>query len=118
MKQSITRGTLSRSLEVGAILRQAREVGRDPARAAAAALDGWVLFEGVVAGKDWESREGYMFGTTTLRGESAFAGEELRIWFKNENHVTWRNGQPFVCSPDLIAVVAVSYTHLRAHETR
>lgn len=104
MKKSIIRGTLTRSLEVGAVLRQAREAGRDPVRAAAAALQGWVLFEGIVAAKDWESREGYMVGTTTVQGEGTFAGEELRIWFKNENHVSWLNGKPFVCSPDLIAV--------------
>ena len=31
--------------------------------------------------------------------------EEFKIWFKNENHVCWKNGQPYVSSPDLICIV-------------
>jgi hypothetical protein len=26
----------------------------------------------------------------------------MKIWFKNENHVSWLDGQPYVTSPDLI----------------
>ncbi len=104
MKASIIPGTLTRTLAVGAAIREARTRGEDPVRAAAA-MAGWVLFEGTVVKKEWESREGYMYGTTTIRGEAGCAGEELRIWFKNENHVSWRNGKPFVTSPDLMCVV-------------
>lgn len=105
MKDAIIPGTLTRTLELGAAIRKAREAGEDPVQAAAAKLEGWVLFEGIVDARDWQSREGYMYGTTTIRGEGTFAGEGLRIWYKNENHITWRNGKPFVLSPDLIAVV-------------
>jgi hypothetical protein len=28
----------------------------------------------------------------------------LDVWFKNENHVSWLNGKPWVCSPDLLTV--------------
>ncbi|MHB1032981.1 MAG: DUF917 domain-containing protein [Pirellulaceae bacterium] len=105
VKQCIIPGTMTRTLEVGAAIRRAQEAGADPVRTAAKALDGWVIFEGLVVSKDWESREGYMYGTTTIRGDGGFSGEELRIWFKNENHVTWRNGTPYVLAPDPIAVV-------------
>ncbi len=96
-------GGISRALAVGRAIREAR--GGDPAAAAARALGGWVLFRGRVVKKEWASREGYMFGTTTVEGEGPDAGHTLRVWFKNENHVTWRDGRPWVLSPDLIMIL-------------
>jgi DUF917 family protein len=46
-----------------------------------------------------------MYGTTTVEGEGTDAGHTLRVWFKNENHVTWRDGTPWVLSPDLIMLM-------------
>ena len=66
---------------------------------------GWLLFKGVVSGKNWESRDGYMYGTTLIKGMEEFRGEEAKIWFKNENHILWIDGEPKVTSPDLIEVV-------------
>src|SRR5262249_53079757 len=81
---------------------------QDPIAAAARQLDGWVLFRGRVVKKDWESRDGYMFGTTTVEGEGTDQRRTLQIWFKNENHVTWRDGRAWVVSPDLIMVLDVN----------
>jgi uncharacterized protein len=44
-----------------------------------------------------------MFGMTALRGDGG-AGR-MEIWFQDENHVTWRDGRPWVHSPDLIMVM-------------
>jgi DUF917 family protein len=104
MKEILVRGTLTKSLALGRALRQARENGTDPIDAAVAATGGWRLFEGTVTGKEWEDRDGYMFGTTTIAGSGAYQGQELKVWFKNENHVSWLNGQPWVCSPDLVTL--------------
>jgi DUF917 family protein len=94
-------GTMSECLELGRAIRTAREAGRDPVAAAAAQLDGWVLFRGVVSDREW-ANTGYMDGSHTLQGSGAFAGRSLRVWFRNENHVSWLDGQPWVASPDLI----------------
>lgn len=51
-----------------------------------------------------------MYGTTTVEGEGPDAGHTLRVWFKNENHVTWRDGTPWVCSPDLIMTLGADGT--------
>jgi DUF917 family protein len=110
LKSIAVTGGISRSLAVGRTIRQARNGGADAVEAAARALDGWVLFRGRVARKEWESRDGYMIGTTTIAGEGADAGHTLRVWFKNENHVTWRDGEPWVLSPDLIMVLDVDGT--------
>jgi len=88
MKEILVRGTLT-------TMRRALEDGRDPLDAAIEATGGWRLFEGVVTGKDWEDREGYMFGTTHIRGTGDYEGQTLDVWFKNENHITWLNGEPW-----------------------
>jgi DUF917 family protein len=97
-------GTLTQCLELGRAIRVAREEGRDPVRAAAEALGGWVLFRGTLTGREWEDQAGYMVGFHEIRGDGEHEGHTLRIWFKNENHLSWLDGRPFVCSPDLLEV--------------
>ena len=96
-------GTISESLAVGRAIREAREAGEDPVVAAARALSGWVLFRGSIAAREWRNT-GYLEGTHDVEGEGPFAGHRMRIWFKNENHVTWLDGDEYVASPDLIEV--------------
>jgi DUF917 family protein len=104
MKEIIVPGTLTRCLELGRAIRRAQEAGRDPIEAAVAFTGGWLLFEGEVTSKDWEDREGYMFGTSHIRGTGDYADHTLDVWFKNENHVSWLDGKPFVSSPDLVVI--------------
>ena len=94
-------GTMTECLTLGRAIRAARERGDDPVAAAAEALDGWVLFRGTVVGRDW-ANTGYMDGTHELEGNGDFAGRRLKVWFRNENHVSWLDGEPWVASPDLI----------------
>lgn len=105
MKKIVVPGTLTKCLELGRAIRQAREQGKDPVEAAISFTGGWLLFTGEVTKKDWEDREGYMFGTTYIRGTDDYAGHTFKVWFKNENHVSWLDEKPFVCSPDLVTIV-------------
>jgi DUF917 family protein len=91
-------GTMDDALRLG---RAIREAEGDPVEAAADALDGWVLFRGTVSERDWVNN-GYMEGRHVLTGEGPFADRRLEVWFRNENHVTWLDGEPWVTSPDLI----------------
>ena len=68
MKEILVRGTLTKSFKLGQAMRQARERGEDPIETAVSITGGWRLFEGVVTKKEWEDRDGYMFGTTHLDG--------------------------------------------------
>ena len=95
--------TLTECLRLGRAIRTAREEGRDPVRAATDAIDGWILFVGTIVGREWENT-GYMEGFHKVTGEGEFEGHTLRIWFKNENHLSWLDDEPYVCSPDLIEV--------------
>jgi DUF917 family protein len=110
LKRVAVPGGITRALSVGRAIRAAKASGGDPAAAAAQALGGWVLFRGRVAKKEWESRDGYMYGTATVEGEGEEGGHVLRVWFKNENHVTWRDGTPWVLSPDLIMTLGADGT--------
>jgi DUF917 family protein len=102
MKEVLVRGTLTKSLALGRAIREAREKGDDPIDAAVQVTGGWRLFEGVVSGKEWEDRDGYMFGTNHVRGTGDYEGQTLDVWYKNENHVSWLNGKPWICSPDMV----------------
>ncbi len=100
-------GSLSQALQVGRALRAAHEQGGDPAASAAEQTQGWVLFKGEVVRTEIESKEAYMFGYGThhLRGLDGYAGRTMRIWYKNEYHVSWLDERPFVTSPDALAVI-------------
>jgi DUF917 family protein len=93
--------TMSEALRLGSAIREARQRGVDPVTAAADAIDGWVLFRGTIVGRDWQNT-GYMEGRHTLQGSGAFSGHTLEVWFRNENHVSWLDGEAWVASPDLI----------------
>jgi DUF917 family protein len=105
MKKVVIPGTLSKCLKIGRSIRTSREGGRDPVNEAVMELEGWLLFEGTVSKKEWEDKEGYYWGTHTVSGQSEFNGSELKVWFKNENHMSWLNGKPYVASPDMLIVV-------------
>lgn len=96
-------GTLTECLRLGKAIREARESGEDPVAAAAEAIEGWVLFRGRITKREWQNT-GYLEGFHEVAGEGAHEGHTLRIWFKNENHLSWLDGEPFACSPDLIEV--------------
>ena len=107
-KGFMVQGSLSRALAIGRARQEALEQGRDPASAMAQAAKGWVLYRGEVEAAEWEDRgEGYMFGygTNRIQGLGEYEGHSFRIWYKNENHISWLNGEPFVTSPDCIGVV-------------
>lgn len=99
-------GTLTRSLRIGRTIRQARESGQDPAEELVRRLpDMWVLFKGRIGRRRWENRDGYMWGEHELDGGGAFEGRSLKLWFKNENHVSWLDGEPYVTGPDVIEII-------------
>lgn len=105
MKRALIPKTLSKCLEIGRLIRTSRAAGRNPVEETVKQLNGWLLFEGHISNKEWEDKEGYYWGTHTLSGIGRFAGQEFKIWFKNENHISWLNGEPYVTSPDMIIVV-------------
>ena len=105
VKEALIPGTLTRAYNIGRAIREARESGADPVAAAVAAVEGWHLFTGTVSKRETEDREGYYWGINTIAGTDKFKGNTMKIFFKNENHVTWLDDQVYVTSPDVIEVV-------------
>jgi DUF917 family protein len=103
--EAIIKGTLTKSYKVGRILRESRESGDDPADKVVENVGGWILFRGEVTGRTWENREGYMWGETEITGTGIKPGKKLKVWFKNENHVTWLDNKPWITSPDIIEII-------------
>jgi DUF917 family protein len=105
MKALVIRGTLTESLRLGEAIRRAREKGESPVNKAIEFCKGWLLFKGRLSKKEWQVIDGYYCGYHTFQGVDEFKELVLKTWFKNETHITWRNGQPYVTSPDLIVQV-------------
>lgn len=101
LRNTVIPGTLSECYEAGKLLREAREAGKDPVEELLKALGGYELGRGKITVKDDSDAEGYYWGTVTVDCGSM----ELKYWFKNENHVVWKNGEPYVTSPDIIAAI-------------
>ena len=102
---AIIPNTLTKSYNVGKIIRECRESGDDPASRIVEKVGGWILFRGEVVGRTWENKEGYMWGETEIEGSGIKPGHKFKVWFKNENHMTWLDGKPWVMSPDIIEII-------------
>jgi len=107
VKEVIIPGTLTECYNIGKLIRETRETGKDPITEITKSLGGWVISRGKVVKKEWEDRVGYYWGTHTISGEGEFKGDTTKIWFKNENHICWKNDEVLVTSPDIITVVDV-----------
>lgn len=104
-REVIIPGTLTEAYEIGRFIRLSRTNDTDVVAALVDALQGLMLFEGEITAKDDEDKLGYYWGTHTISGNRNWAGDSMKVWFKNENHVCWLNDRPFVTSPDLICIV-------------
>jgi hypothetical protein len=105
MKKAILPGTLSKSLMLGRLIREARESGKDPVKTIVEELKGWLLIKGTLTKKETENKEGYYWGEHTVTGENDYEGDKVKVWFKNENHVCWKNDKVIATSPDSIIVI-------------
>jgi len=119
-KKSVIPGWVSKSINIGNARREAIEKGDDPIGAVLDASGGTLLFQGQITHFEWEDREGFMFGSYQISGKDRFEGHSFKVWLKNENLVSWLDGEPYVMSPDLICAVetdgAKPFTNDEVHE--
>jgi len=105
LKKALIPGGVSKAIEIGKALREAEFFGNDPVSAVINASGGKEFFRGEVSRFEWEDRDGFMWGTITIRGEGRYKGHELKVWLKNENLLSWLDGEPYVVTPDLICIL-------------
>lgn len=105
IKESLIPNCITYAQEIGVTLRETREAGGDVAQAIVDSKDGKILFKGVVSDYTCETREGFNFGEIHLKGENDYENETYKIWLKNENIMSYRNGEIDVMAPDLICMI-------------
>ncbi len=66
---------------------------------------GYILFRGRIASVEREGRDGFIWGKVRLEGSESHRGRTYEVWFKNENLMTWLDGETHVTCPDLISIV-------------
>jgi DUF917 family protein len=105
LKETILQGTVSKALEVGRALRQAHEQGDDPITAVINVAEGIEIFRGTVTSYQWEDKGGFLWGNIRINGEDKYEAQELRVWLKNENEISWLNDKPYVMTPDSLCII-------------
>ena len=104
-EKGIVPGQVTRCIKIGAAIRKAREKGGDPVETFQKVAEAHKIFEGTVRSFTMEGRGGFNWGNWQIEGSGEFKGKKLRVWYKNENLVSWLDDKPYATCPDLICIV-------------
>ena len=66
---------------------------------------GGLLYRGNVLTRLNEDRDAFLWGTVHLTGTGEWQGISYKVWYKNENQMTWLDGEPHAMSPDIVTVI-------------
>jgi DUF917 family protein len=106
LKTSVVPSALSYAGTVGKAQREAVVQGQDPIKKIIEAAHGYILFKGKVTKESaWQIKDGFTTGSIMMNGIKEYDSQKFKIWYRNENMVSWLNDQAFVTCPDLICVV-------------
>lgn len=105
LKRYMLPGTLSRAFAVGKALRDNASTPEGVESALNALVGAKKIFEGKITAFDGGDDKGYYVGTMVIEGENTFEGSGFKIWFKNENHIAWKDDEVCLTSPDLICTI-------------
>jgi uncharacterized protein len=105
LKDAIIPGTLTKALQIGQAYRQAKEKKEDVTRAVATAADGIIAFTGTIKQFEWKTESGFTIGSLQVQGTGKCDSDRLKVWFQNENLMSWLNDEVFVTLPDLICII-------------
>jgi DUF917 family protein len=109
LKKAAFPGTASTTMKVGKAIRGAVKTGKSPVDAMLKALGprGFKLFEGEIFDYWQDGKFSFIWGTAKIKGTGPYAGHDMKIWYKNENHLSWLDGEPYVTSPDGVNVIDI-----------
>lgn len=97
--------TVTKAINLGKAVLDARRDHRDPIDAILESEDGLRLFAGKVQDIERRTTEGFLRGRAKLEGLDGDAGSSFDLDFQNEFIVGRLNGEPVITSPDLICVL-------------
>lgn len=105
LRNALVKGTLSRAINLGRTLREARRRDRDIAAEVATTGGGYVAFRGVVSDCECRSEDGFTVGAVMIDGCDEWAGHCYEVGIKNENLVSRLDGELHVTIPELICLL-------------
>lgn len=102
LAKGVIPGNLSEAILFGKTVREATQANLDPIAALVAVSGGYKLFEGIVTKNEEEGDRGFNWVNAELEGINEYEGQTYKIYVKNENIVTWLDGELDAISPDYI----------------
>jgi DUF917 family protein len=109
LKKAAFGGPVSLTMKIGKAIRNALKKDKPPVDAMMKALGplGFKLFEGEIFDYWQDDAYSFIWGIAKIKGTGSCEGHDMKIWYKNEHHISWLDGKPYVTSPDGINVVDV-----------
>ena len=104
-KEAMVASTLSRCVEIGLAIDQARSANADPVAAAQGALGGQLLATGKVVDVARRTTTGFARGEARIEGTDDYLGRTMVLEFQNEHLIATLEGSPVATTPDLIIVL-------------
>jgi DUF917 family protein len=104
-RKAIIKGTISKCIEVGKIIKESKEKKKALIGDIIKATNGWEIFEGVIKKYDWKDEGGFLYGEVFLEGINKWKNHNLKSWIKNEHIMVWRDNKPIVMPPDLMSFI-------------
>jgi len=104
LKHAVINGAITHAWNIGKAFRLAKENNEDIVDAVVTIGKGKLLFEGTVTENQWDTVDGFTVGDVLFDGTGKNKGDTYRIWYKNENIMSWKNDAFFATVPDLICI--------------
>lgn len=105
VKEGTAHGTLTLAIDVGKAVLKAREDGDDPVASVVESSGGYKIFEGKVGGFTNERKGAFIYGNAWIEGTGDYEGKTFRLYYKNENQISWIDELPYVTCPDPFTVL-------------
>ena len=105
VKDGTEHGTMSLAIKVGEAILKAKESGDDPVDAIVKQSKGYKIFEGKIAGFTTERKGAFIWGSAWIEGTGDYNGKTFRLWYQNENQISWVDEKPYVTCPDPFTVI-------------
>ena len=103
VKNILVKGSITKAIELGDYIRKGRISN------ALKKYGGSEIFKGTIKKVEKENRGGFLVGTSEIEGKEIFSNLRLKIWFKNENLISWIDNKKYVTCPDLICITDKNY---------
>lgn len=101
LKRLIIPGTTTMVENLGETIKKCQKSHEEVTARIVQEYDGYILGKGRVSSIDIETRDAFDFGTVNIEGEIP-----VKVLFKNENIIAYRDGKVIAIVPDLICAIS------------